>query len=57
MRKLSRNFSLPPIKINNNSTQVDIKPFPISKTTNTIISQNPKDPFRNNLLIYKIPTF
>ena len=52
MRKLSRNFSLPPIKINNNSTQVDIKPFPISKTTNTIISQNPKDPFRNNLLIY-----
>ena len=52
MRKLSRNFSLPPIKINNNSTQVDIKPFPISKTTNTIISQNPKAPFRNNLLIY-----
>ena len=52
MRKLSRNFSLPPIKINNNSTQVDIKPFPISKTTNTIVSQNPKEPFRNNLLIY-----
>ena len=57
MRKLSRNFSLPPIKINNNTIQVDIKPFPISKTTNTIISQNPKDQsyknkLRNNLLIY-----
>ena len=55
MRKLSRNFSLPSIKINNNSTNVNIKPCPISKTTNTINYQNSKaQPFklRNNLLFY-----
>ena len=57
MRKISRNFSLPPIKISNNSTQVDIKPFSISKTTNTINNQKSKSQFnknklQNNLLIY-----
>ena len=53
MKKIQHNYSLPPIKINNNSSKSKIKAFHHSKTINNIYTKNNSNEKRiNNIQIY-----
>ena len=53
MKKIQHNYSLPPIKINNNSSKSKIKAFHHSNTINNIFTKNNSNEKRiNNIQIY-----